>query len=456
MSGADQSVSGGRPALGKLLSLLAAIAASATLLGAHAAAFAFAPDTSFGDRARWVSDCCHMWQLLVTPDGRIVVTGRDVNGLAKILRLTSSGEADPTFGGEGQIATRFFERGTGARAYATAVQPDGKLVVAAEATAPDYPGPEAVVARFLPDGKPDPTFGVAGVVVLVPPPGYSYSDRGIAAGVTVRPDGKIVAIGRGRGVPLMARLNSDGSLDSGFGAGGFVFGKRGRRDDIYTREYVAALPNGKLLVVGEVTFSRIDRRSREYPVVMRYNADGRVDRTFARAWRSSLRGLYKREITIARIALQPDGKIIGSGDRSANRVAAFRLTKSGRFDRTFSRDGIAYGSKTPRDYDDYVSTSVVADRRGRVYVGGMFEEIAFNENDDEPWVESSIAVFTRFLADGSVDRGFGKHGDFRDPRLSNTVIADMAIQGGRSLIVLGSEDDYDVYGTTVMRYRLDR
>src|SRR5688500_2994398 len=62
-------------------------------------------------------------------------------------------------------------------------------------------------------GDLDPSFGIGGVATA-PSLNLAYPTA-----VAVQADGKIIAAG-GAGGPLVARFNPDGSLDSGFGAGG--------------------------------------------------------------------------------------------------------------------------------------------------------------------------------------------------------------------------------------------
>src|SRR5437660_697142 len=102
--------------------------------------------------------------------------------------LLSGGSLDPTFGGGGVVTTLI---GTGGLAYAVAVQPDGKIVVAGEA-APSA-GSFAyhfALARYNANGTLDTTFGSGGKVVSAL--GTGESD---VRGVALQADGKIVVAG---------------------------------------------------------------------------------------------------------------------------------------------------------------------------------------------------------------------------------------------------------------------
>ena len=69
-------------------------------------------------------------------------------------RLMDAADLDPTFGDGGGV---LFDVGPEAAANATAVQPDGKILVAGRQ------GSNAFLARFNPDGSRDATFGDGGV-----------------------------------------------------------------------------------------------------------------------------------------------------------------------------------------------------------------------------------------------------------------------------------------------------
>lgn len=70
------------------------------------------------------------------------------------LRFLSDGSLDPSFGDEGVVSTAVTADGSAVEAVS--VQADGKIVVAGSFGQSLDEG--FVLARYLPDGTPDPTF----------------------------------------------------------------------------------------------------------------------------------------------------------------------------------------------------------------------------------------------------------------------------------------------------------
>ena len=76
-----------------------------------------------------------------------------------LARYLPDGRLDPTFGVGGKVSIDF---GGCEEAYALVLQPDGKLVAAGISTGISVD--DFALARYLPDGRLDPTFGVGGIV----------------------------------------------------------------------------------------------------------------------------------------------------------------------------------------------------------------------------------------------------------------------------------------------------
>src|SRR3954469_3826209 len=112
-------------------------------------------------------------------------------------------DLDLGFGSGGRVLTGFPDEND--NAYAVALQPDGKIVIAGAT----YRGYDGLVARFNPDGTPDRSFDGDGIKTI--------DSGGIEtlADVAIQPDGKIVVAGsttQGFDAAVY-RLTAQGELD---------------------------------------------------------------------------------------------------------------------------------------------------------------------------------------------------------------------------------------------------
>ena len=133
--------------------------------------------------------------VLEAPDGRIIVGGRGVfdgHRQMVLVALTSTGELDGSFGDEGVAAHAF--RPLPAAISSIALDGRGNIVAVGEISNGAYT--EFAIARFLPDGRVDQTFGTDGLVALT-----VGEHNAKAYAVTLQEDGKIVAVGYGSDSP---------------------------------------------------------------------------------------------------------------------------------------------------------------------------------------------------------------------------------------------------------------
>src|SRR5919201_1880476 len=77
------------------------------------------------------------------------------------VAVPGPGSLDPCFSNGGMVTTTI---GSTAAANAIAVQPDGKIVVVGKG-GPDAAKPDFAVARYMPDGTPDESFGTKGIAL---------------------------------------------------------------------------------------------------------------------------------------------------------------------------------------------------------------------------------------------------------------------------------------------------
>jgi len=263
------------------------------------------------------------------PDGKVVVAGwANIAGGADfaLVRYNSNGTLDASFGTSGKVTTKFPDsQGSSlASVFSVAVQPDGKIVAAGDARING--GYDFVLARYNSNGTLDASFGTGGRVIT----DFAGSDDGAEA-VALQPDGKIVAAGFARSVDFgLARYNSNGTLDASFGTGGRVTTDfAGLNDAAYG---VAVQEDGKIVAAGyagtSLAFGHLDFG------LARYNGDGTLDASFGKVT-TDFGGYQDQGFAVA---VQPDGKIVVAGDGGTLLADTFALARY---------DGDAPNSGTP-------------------------------------------------------------------------------------------------------------
>jgi uncharacterized delta-60 repeat protein len=172
----------------------------------------------------------------------------------------------------------------------------------------------------------DSTFGTAGLVVTNAG-GSGSSDSDFIHAIRQDSNGKLVSIGTSDGSPLalvVARYNSNGTLDSTFGSGGFSkfpinvvpsggVSVNGLLDD-----------SGNILVTGTAYTA-----TQPVAFVLRFLANGTPDASFGSSGAVTL-----QNTVINSVAVQPDGKIVATGSSSV-----YRVDPNGSFDAGFGTNG---------------------------------------------------------------------------------------------------------------------
>lgn len=252
--------------------------------------------------------------LALRSNGSMVVAGFSNNGTDDdfaLAQVNKDGILDALLFGTSGVTTTDLS-GADDRAYAAAIQPDGKIVLAGYATNADR---DFALARYNSNGTLDTTFNPNGAK-----PGTVTTDFGagndIAQAIVIQMDGKIMVAGSaGDGTAsnfALARYNSNGTLDTTFGNGGTVTTDfAGGADKAYA---MAIQPDGQIVVAGDATSN-----SRSDFAVARYNGDGSLDNTFnPSAMGGTKAGTLVTPIgpvtsTAKALALQPDGTLVLAG-----------------------------------------------------------------------------------------------------------------------------------------------
>ena len=284
------------------------VVAGSTLINGSGMAFALLRynadgtlDNSFSGDGVQVDDISagydEAYAVALQPDGKILVAGYTNNGSSDdfaLLRYTTDGALDNSFSGDGIETTDF--AGYNDAVVSMALQPDGRIILAGyygNGTDEDF-----ALARYDPDGTPDATFGSGGLVNTV---FTSGDDR--AYGVALQPDGRIVAAGMVSSPPYwimgLARYNADGTLDNSFSGDGMTTTPNGTYSGARS---VALMPDGRIVAAGSTDFNFM---------VALFNTDGTLDTGF------NTDGIQTTNIGDSdygnAVAMQADGKIVMAG-----------------------------------------------------------------------------------------------------------------------------------------------
>lgn len=338
---------------------------------------------------------------VLQPDGKIVAAGfatiDNLNPDFALARITPSGSLDDTFGDEGRMTTNV--GGSHGQAYGVAIQDDGKIV----AVGRGYNGTneDFAVARYLADGKLDPTFdgdGLAVTQVLV-------NNNENATAVAIQPDGKILAAGSMAGDFAVVRYHPDGTLDNTFDGDGKVSTGVGTSTD--TGKAMALQSDGKIVVVGNALGATTNL---DFGVI-RLNPDGSLDTTFSGDGRTTTATPGNVVDQANAVAIQADGKIIVAGSTvigGSTDFAVFRYNVDGSQDFGFGAGGFAIVALDGNDQ----ANAVAIQPDGKIVVAGYsntgdFAVVRFNSNgtldntfDSDGKVTTSVgpAVIERAMA----------------------------------------------------------
>ena len=209
-----------------------------------------APDTSFGNAGSVItaigSDADFAEALALQPDGKIVVAGHCRSNINTqdfcVARYLPTGALDASFNTTGTVVTTVGSSDD--LVHAIALQPDGKIVVAG--TCLVVSGYDFCLARYLLSGALDTSFNATGKVTSA-----IGSDSDDANVLALQPDGKIVVAGvcyNGSADFCVARYLPSGAPDTSFGNAGSVITAIG--PDADHARALTLQPDGKIVAAG--------------------------------------------------------------------------------------------------------------------------------------------------------------------------------------------------------------
>ena len=405
-------------------------------------------------------------QIALTPDGRILLAGQfeDRAGPTQpsdllVARLTTDGKLDPSFaGGSGFEVTDI--GGNQDVASSLAVLPDGRAIVGGTTGASGSELSQIALARYTTDGSLDPGFGSGGVAVIRP----RSASKDFISALIVDPQGRTIATGRAGGEITVVRYLKGGKPDPGFGVDGVVRSRATSAPLGDKAESLARLDDGRLLVGSgspeggavlaykpdgepDRSFGRegivrtsldhvldlealkgggflaagLIRSPCEY-VLARFTSTGRPDlrfgggdgqvRLFTEAGPCGVRPLE--------VARRPDGTIVVAGEREF--LAQF--TAQGKRIESFGRAG---GRSTFfRHLPDQIRALAV-DRKGRIFLGGSSKQ-----------GRAHTFVLTELTPRGKIDAAFGNGGTVALKLGTRGSANAISIEGNGKILAAGS------------------
>ena len=369
--------------------------------------------------------------IAIQPDGKMITAGRtrvSIRYNFALIRHNPDGTLDKTFGANGIIDTKIGAGDTDSEVHAVAIQGDGKIIAVGRVFDADTPTqqPYFAVARYDPDGSLDQTFNGIGTEII---PAANADNQ--AYSVVVQPDGKILIAGynntsqSGGGTShdvALVRLNSDGSIDAGFGTDGTVTTDMGSFDIAYSMKLQE---DGKIIVAGNGLV----------PFVARYDTNGVLDKSFG-----TTGVVFVLLASIRSIELQSDGRILAAGYANVGSQSDFavaRLNIDGALDLGFGNSGKVV-TNIRANANDRASTVLVQNDNKIILTG------------DSTISNNSDLASVRYLTDGSLDVGFGNNGiatvDYGPFGNTGETGTGACLQPDGKLIVAGSIRDSTAIG----------
>ncbi len=266
-----------------------------------------------------------------------------------------AGSLDVSFGNAGRVVTSFSTLIEEAKA--AALQPDGKIVIGGYVQFTTT-GKDFLVARYLENGSLDNDFGDNGKTII----DVQLGSDDVVHSLVLDAQGRIIVAGSSDdGVnknAAMIRLNANGIIDASFGNNGIVLTDfvSGQQDEVKViKQHVLS---GKLILGGQsASTSNI-----ALPIIARYNENGTLDSTFNATGilaPTVSAGDLQRSIMVEDLEVAANGKISAAGWRKlvstsiSSEFWTCRVLSNGTLDNTFSSDGVLAYSETGGSYYAY-------------------------------------------------------------------------------------------------------
>lgn len=366
------------------------------------------------------SSCGDIMSIALQSDGKIIVVGdisycvsSTIDNNENIIRLNSDGSLDETFT---TVVTDLGNGNSGEPIHAVQVLPDDKILIAGNFNEVNGVAQQRL-ARLNSDGTLDTSFTI----------GTGFND--VVNDIVLQPDGKLLVVGdftefNATTQNQIIRLQTDGGVDATFDSGTGV--GRFQTFNGYTAarniEHVAIQSDGKILIGGD--YNRYNGT-----VVSRYtrlNSDGTVDASFF-----NVDDLGIEIASVYTSLVLPSGDFIVGGNfekhHSYKKSGIIKLTSSGQVDLSFNS-----GHGPTQEYYGTEIREITKASENKFYVSGVFREY-----DD---------VFSRNIArvnsDGSIDTSFST-GTNELINGFDDKVHDVIEQQSGKVIVVGAFETYN-------------
>ncbi len=295
-------------------------------------------DSSFATNGEWFTDnpwFSHFNKLLVQPDGKIVIAGRQGNK-ATFLRLLPDGSYDTSFGNNGIIQHPVFAVPDIITMGDIEILSNGKLFFSTS-----YGLKEIAIVCLNPDGSLCLEFGtLAKVFLLREELGYQSlgGDR-----IAVTEDNKILVTGSVASLVnywekgFVRRYDTTGKLDSTFGQNGTTLFE----SKLVVAGDILMFPDGGFIIPTALKTISGDKLAH-----VKFNANGTIDLSYG------VKGyaIYNESGTVRTAFIQPDEKVIAitfrvDGGVDGEKNTATRYNQNGTIDATFGNNGAIYCTK---------------------------------------------------------------------------------------------------------------
>jgi len=260
---------------------------------------------------------------------------------------------------------------------------------------------------------------------------FCFDTNSIANNSILQNDGKIIITGlKEYNTSFACRVNSDGTIDSGFGNDGIVVIATNLTTEANSLCYSSALQNdGKIILVGNFTSFSGDHNL----MVIRLNSNGSPDTNFGVNGKLNLELGSPYDFAYA-VKIQTDGKILigGSSGGVNGGFCLVRLLPSGQMDPSFGTNGMVVTIISPGNESTIKSLDLLSNGK-IIALGNRVSNGTQN------------IVLAQYNEDGSLDSSFGTGG--KTETVIETGISDdarnlKALPNGKLLI----QGIFNLYG----------